>query len=75
MYIISKIININTTEEVCKHYTHRPIKKYLFIIGEPLRIQYEDGCWFSHEIVENVVSDEYGKLVATTRKLWRFDLA
>lgn len=71
MKIVS-IINKNTKDEVCNQYKNKTVDldKSIFVIGFPLKIAYESGSYFTHEIVKNVESDCDKIIITTTKKIW-----
>lgn len=71
--VIGKIINKHTNQEVCKQYINKPVKEIVDNLGKQLKIVYESGSFFIHEIVISRVKDDYGFWIETTNKLWRFE--
>lgn len=71
LYLIKRIANRFTGYDVCQQYLNKPIKGIISIVGEPLVIKYEDGSFFTHEIV---IDSEYVNdnliIITTTRKEW-----
>ena len=71
--VISKIINKHTNQEVCKQYINKLVREIVDNIGEELKVIYEGGSFFTHEIVVSHDQDDYGFWIETTNKLWRID--
>jgi hypothetical protein len=71
--IIGRIINKYTDRDVCPQYTFKPVREFIDDIGKELKVTYEDGSFFTHEIVVSHDQDDYGFWIETTNKLWRFD--
>lgn len=71
--VIGKIMNKTTQQEVCQQYINKPIREILDDIGKELKVTYEDGSFFTHEIVIEHEQDDYGFWIETTNKLWRID--
>lgn len=71
MEIVS-IINKNTKDEVCNQYKDKTVDldKCVFTIGFPLRVVYESGSHFTHEIVREVKSNYDEIIITTTKKIW-----
>lgn len=71
MKIVS-IINKNTKDEVCNQYKDKSVDldKSIFTIGFPLRVVYESGSYFTHEIVREVKSNYDEIIITTTKKIW-----
>ena len=71
--VIGKVINKKTNQEVCQRYINKPIREIRDIIGEDLKVTYEDGSFFTHETVVSHEQDDYGFWIETTFKMWRID--
>lgn len=69
---IRRIENRNTGNEVCSHYLDIPVDNVVVTIGEPLRVRYKDGSFFTHELVESVEETKDELVIVTTRKIWFF---
>ena len=73
MCILEAVININTGCQVVPHYCNKPIRDIYCTIGQPLRIVYTDGSFFTHEIVEDYKLCKYSRSrITTSRKIWIF---
>lgn len=72
-HIMGLIKNRATGNDVCSHYLNIPIKEFIADEGKPLKIKFENGCMFTHEIVEELEQTDYGFWITTTRKIWRLD--
>lgn len=72
MYILTKIINRKTKNNVCSQYLNKPIKDIDVFLDKPLQVFYENGSFFSHEKVERLECDKYHDelLIFTTKKIW-----
>lgn len=71
LYLIKRIINRFTGLEVCPQYLNIPVSDFIAIMGEPLKVRYKNGAFFTHEIV---IDSEYVNdnliIITTTRKEW-----
>lgn len=70
---IKRIVNRNTGFEVCPQYLNIPVNDLVAIMGEPLKVRYKNGSFFTHELVEDVEETEVGFVITTTRKVWILD--
>ena len=70
---IALIINKKTKQGVCSQYLNKKLNldKCIINIGEPLKIVYDSGSFFTHEAVVSVeYPDEAIIKIETTRKIW-----
>jgi hypothetical protein len=70
---IAIIINKNTGQEICSQYYDKDVNldKSGFIIGNPLKIRYKDGSFFTHEKITDVQLIDIDLIkIETTNKIW-----
>ena len=71
--ILDKVINKATKKEVCDSYSGKYVAEVSCIVGEPLKIKFEDGSSITHENIIDLAENDYGYWIETTKKLWKFD--
>lgn len=70
---IGAIYNKSTNELVHKEFYNKPIKEVVDVVGEPLKIIFEDDLTLLFKEVVNHDQTDYGFWVETIYKNWRFD--
>lgn len=58
--VIGKVINKNTNQELCQQYINKPIREIVDEIGKELKVIYDGGSFFTHEVVVDHNQDDYG---------------
>lgn len=71
--LLDKIIDKETNQEICVKYSSKYASSVSLDIGHPLKIRFEDGSIITHETILDVLEDDYGYWIETTKKLWKFD--
>lgn len=69
---IVEIKNKTTLQDVCHHYLDKELDfdKCITEIGEPLKIKYKDGSFFTHETVEHIERMWNYIKITTINKFW-----
>lgn len=70
---LDKVLDKETTQEIRFQHSGKYADSVSFDIGQPLRIRFEDGSILTHETIIDVLEDDYGYWIETTKKLWKFD--
>ncbi len=72
--MIGAVYDTLTNEIVNREFYNQPIKKVVCEVGKPLKIFFENGGFFIHQVVQSEPDEtDRGFWLETTTKTWRFD--
>lgn len=72
--VIVAVYNNKTNMMVNPEYYNRPVKEVVCNLNEPLKVFFEKGGFFVHQVVKKEpAEDDRGFWIETSTKIWRFD--